>query len=232
MVVRDANASAEWGREKLGFAIHRIADQAIRVAPPGDRFVLHRCEGLAPVEPGETGIALLSDELSALSARLRAVGVPSPEPYREGSGAGSAKFADRDGNIFRLLSVPSPFVRSTLALRAPPERRSVARERSFPRTAVRKSSRRGRGKERHRSWPARVGRVPRSPGRSVGILPAGPPSSGPRTPPECADNIEIRGTLSRPNRDFDVGGSPMHFPLGWAMNTSGGVPSVPRRGDR
>lgn len=99
VVVRDASASAEWWREKLGFAIHRIGDHAIMAAPPGDRFVLHRCEGFAPVEPGDTGIAFLSDELSALSARLRAKGVQFPEPYREGSGAASAKFADPDGNI-------------------------------------------------------------------------------------------------------------------------------------
>ena len=38
------------------------------VAPPGDRFILHLCEGFAPLEPGDTGIAFLTDDMAATVA--------------------------------------------------------------------------------------------------------------------------------------------------------------------
>ena len=119
VVVRDANASAEWWRQKLGFSIHRLGDHAILVAPPGERLVLHLCEGFAPLEPGNTGIAFLTDDLPGLAARLAASGVEFPEPYREGGEGMGARFSDPDGNIFWLIGVPAPFVKRTLALRAP-----------------------------------------------------------------------------------------------------------------
>ena len=150
VMVRDANSSAKWWREKLGFAIHRIGGHAILVAPPGDRFVLHLCEGFAPLEPGNSGIAFLTDDLPALSARLTASGVHFPEPYEDRPGGGSAKFSDPDGNVFWLLGVPRPFVQGTLALRAPRQPHLRTGKRPGRGTAARRPSRGGRTKARRR----------------------------------------------------------------------------------
>ncbi len=121
VVVSDAAASARWWNEKLGFAVHTVggSGHALMVAPPGDRFVLHLCEGIAPVEPGNSGIAFMTDDLEQLVLKMRAAGVEFPEPLQRQSWGASAKFADPDGNIFWLLGAPAAFVRSEAALRAP-----------------------------------------------------------------------------------------------------------------
>lgn len=150
VVVRDANASAEWWRQKLGFAIHRIGDHAILVAPPGERFVLHLCEGFAPLEPGNTGIAFLTDDLPGLASRLASSGVEFPEPYREGGEGMGAKFSDPDGNIFWLIGVPAPFVKRTLALRAPGGPRPRSGHKPPARGPGRRRAPRGRAQGRAR----------------------------------------------------------------------------------
>lgn len=51
VVVSDAKASAKWWVKNLGFATFTVGGEgghAILVAPPGERFVLHLCEGFAP----------------------------------------------------------------------------------------------------------------------------------------------------------------------------------------
>ncbi len=146
VVVRNANASAEWWREKLGFSVHRIGEHAILVAPPGDRFILHLCEGFAPMEPGNTGIAFLTEDLPGLTARLMASGVEFPEPYQEGAGGSGAKFSDPDGNVFWLLGVPAPFLRRTLGLRAPGGRGPRSGSRNPPRGKARTRARRRRAR--------------------------------------------------------------------------------------
>lgn len=115
--VTDANAASRWWSEKMGFRAHRVhgSDHALVVAPPGERFLLHLCEGFEPVEAGNTGIAFLTDKLDAELARMRAAGVRIVE--HEGA---TAKFADPDGNVFWLVGAPAPLIRETLALRAPP----------------------------------------------------------------------------------------------------------------
>jgi catechol 2,3-dioxygenase-like lactoylglutathione lyase family enzyme len=121
VVVSDAKASAAWWREKLGFAVHNLggSGHAWLVAPPGDRFVLHLCEGFAPVEPGNTGIAFVTDEAEALATRMEAAGVAFPEPLRKEPWGSTAKFADPDGNVFWLLGAPAQMVRDARDLRAP-----------------------------------------------------------------------------------------------------------------
>ena len=130
VVVSDAKRSANWWEKNLGFVTYTIpgGGHAVLVAPPGDRFVLHLCEGYAPLEPGDTGIAFITDDLDGLSGRMRSAGVKFPEPVRRESWGGMGKFADPDGNIFWLMQMPTKMVRATLRSRAPPAaRRSTAR---------------------------------------------------------------------------------------------------------
>jgi len=115
VTVRDARKSAAWWQEKMGFGVYTIGPpggHSLLVAPPGDRFVLHLCEGFGPVEPGNSGIAFVTDEIDRLVDRMLAAGVVFPEPLTPGSGARSAKFADPDGNVFWLLGAPRAFIQA------------------------------------------------------------------------------------------------------------------------
>ena len=139
IAVSNANESARWWNEKLGFAIHTVGNgkHAVMVAPPGDRFVLHLCEGFESVQAGNSGIAFVTDDLEGLVSRMEAGGVAFPEPLRKGAGLGMAKFADPDGNVFWLLGAPTTFIRAETRLRAraskPRARPGVKRPRSTAR---------------------------------------------------------------------------------------------------
>ena len=113
------------------------AGHAILVAPPGDRFVLHLCEGFAALEPGETGIAFITDEMDATVARMRKGEVEFPEPPKQEPWGKAAKFADPDGNVFWLLEVPTSLVRATLRSRAPAAKRASAKPRGRSRNRSR-----------------------------------------------------------------------------------------------
>ncbi len=121
VVVSDAKASAKWWKRNLGFATFTIggSGHAVMVAPPGDRFVLHLCQGFATLEPGDTGIAFVTDEIDRLSSRMKRGNVLFTEPVSEEEWGKMAKFADPDGNIFWLLEAPSKMVRDTLKSCAP-----------------------------------------------------------------------------------------------------------------
>jgi predicted enzyme related to lactoylglutathione lyase len=129
VVVSDAKASAKWWEENLGFSSYTIGGtgHATLVAPPGDRFVLHLCEGFAPLEPGNTGIAFVTDEMDAMVARMAQGGVEFPEPPKKEKWGAMAKFADPDGNIFWLLEAPTSMVRDTLNSRAPSRKRASSK---------------------------------------------------------------------------------------------------------
>ena len=141
VTVRSARKTAQWWQEKVGFAVHTIGTtgHAVLVAPPGDPFVLHLCEGIEPVEPGNTGIAFVTDEIEPLVRRMEAAGVAFPEPLAPGPWP-RAKFADPDGNVFWLLGAPRSFIRTESARRAPEARGG---RRTRPRAA---SRRRGRSR--------------------------------------------------------------------------------------
>ncbi|EQD73163.1 glyoxalase/bleomycin resistance protein/dioxygenase [mine drainage metagenome] len=132
IVVSDAKASARWWRKVLGFSNHTIGGKghAVLVAPPGERLVLHLCEGFAPLEPGDTGIAFVTDDMATLVARMSKHGVRFPEPPRKEPWGSMAKFEDPDRNVFWLLEVPTSMVRSTLRLRAPTLPPNARRSRS------------------------------------------------------------------------------------------------------
>jgi catechol 2,3-dioxygenase-like lactoylglutathione lyase family enzyme len=121
VTVKDARASARWWQETLGFATYTLGDaegHAVMVAPPGDRFILHLCEGFAPIEPGNSGIAFVTDDLEGHVRRMVAAGVRFPDPLKKEAWGGVAKFADPDGNVFWLLGAPAAFIRSATRKRA------------------------------------------------------------------------------------------------------------------
>jgi predicted enzyme related to lactoylglutathione lyase len=121
VAVTDAKAAARWWNEKVGFAVHTVGNgsHAVVVAPPGDRFVIHLCEGFEKVDPGNTGIAFVSDDLEERVRRMEAAGVAFPEPLHSGDWGARAKFADPDGNIFWLIRAPTAFIQSEIERRAP-----------------------------------------------------------------------------------------------------------------
>jgi catechol 2,3-dioxygenase-like lactoylglutathione lyase family enzyme len=152
VAVSNARASAAWWREKVGFPSHTIdgeSGHAVLVAPPGERFLLHLCEGIEPVAPGNTGIAFMTDEIDQVVERMLAAGVSFPEPLTKHDWGASAKFADGDGNIFWLLGAPTKFLRAEFERRAPggatprpAARRSAARPTPRRRPAPRRRVRR------------------------------------------------------------------------------------------
>ena len=120
VVVSDAETSARWWVEKMGFLRYNVggAKHAVMVAPPGERFILHLCSGFESAEPGNTGIAFMTDEIEAVVARMKLNHVRFVEPLKLESWGGVAKFADPDGNIFWLLGAPTAFVHGELSRRA------------------------------------------------------------------------------------------------------------------
>jgi catechol 2,3-dioxygenase-like lactoylglutathione lyase family enzyme len=129
VVVSDAKSSAKWWTENLGFSTYTVggSGHATLVAPPGERFILHLCQGFAPLEPGDTGIAFVTDQMDTLVARMTAGDVEFPVPPQKEKWGRMAKFADPDGNIFWLLEVPTSMVRATLSSRAPARIRTAAK---------------------------------------------------------------------------------------------------------
>jgi uncharacterized glyoxalase superfamily protein PhnB len=140
VVVSDAKAAAQWWSDKLGFAVRTVGTDghAVMVAPPGDRFVLHLCEGFGQLEPGNSGIAFVTDDIDQLVLKMRAAGVEFPEPLEKRPWGGRAKFADPDGNVFWLLGAPAPFIRDAALRRTPAGRIPARRARAKPRRAPRR----------------------------------------------------------------------------------------------
>ena len=119
--VTDAKASARWWSEKVGFAIHTVGPpngHALMVAPPGDRFILHLCEGIEPVAPGNTGIGFVTDDLEGLVQRMKVAGVRFTQPVTKDQVGGATKFADPDGNVFWLFGLPTSFIQQEMDRRA------------------------------------------------------------------------------------------------------------------
>ena len=128
VTVTNAQATAEWWHEKVGLAVHTIGPpggHAVVVAPPGERFLLHLCEGIAPIEPGNTGIAFMTDHLAERVRAMEAAGVRFTMPFTKSDFGGMAKFVDPDGNEFWLMGAPTEFIEQERARRAPLEKSPV-----------------------------------------------------------------------------------------------------------
>jgi predicted enzyme related to lactoylglutathione lyase len=142
VTVTNAKATAEWWEKTMGFATHTVGSpggHGVTVAPPGERFLLHLCEGLEPVEPGNTGIAFMTDDIEGVVRGMERKGVHFPEALKKFDWGGMAKFADPDGNVFWLLGASRQFIRQEITRRAGSRKPS----RTTPRPRRRGASRTG-----------------------------------------------------------------------------------------
>jgi predicted enzyme related to lactoylglutathione lyase len=95
VMVSDAKRSAEWYAEKLGFE-SSVDDHWVTACPKGARWKLHLCEG--DLEPGNTGIALYTDDLKATLDELKKKGVKLSMPYTRKPWGEMGQVEDPDGN--------------------------------------------------------------------------------------------------------------------------------------
>jgi lactoylglutathione lyase len=106
VVVSDRTKAKKWYTETLGFHVVLDMGHAIAVSPDakGKSLVLHLCgDGFAPMEPGNTGIALTADDLERTCQELQQKGVQFTIRPKEGANTSMAKFLDPDGNEFWLF---------------------------------------------------------------------------------------------------------------------------------
>ena len=96
VMVSDAKKSAAWYKEKLGFE-SSVMDHWVTVGPKGTNWKIHLCEG--ELEPGNTGIAVYSDDVKGAVDDLKKKGVKFAQDYKKSSWGESAQFKDPDGNI-------------------------------------------------------------------------------------------------------------------------------------
>jgi lactoylglutathione lyase len=101
IVVSNGKKSLKWYTEVLGLDAKSTKGHWITVAPKGSKTVLHLCEG-DELEPGNTGIALLTDNIDKTYKELKAKGVKFPHPPGDDGWGVYAQFEDPDGNIIWL----------------------------------------------------------------------------------------------------------------------------------
>ena len=110
VVSRPAKKAAEWYRDKLGFEIGGeveghwvvVAPKGKTGAPKGPWHGIHLCEG-DELEPGNTGILFLTDNIEAAYRELKAKGVKFTHELTKESWGTYAMFSDPDGNEFWLM---------------------------------------------------------------------------------------------------------------------------------
>ena len=124
IVVSDRRKAIAWYRDVLGLEVAYIGppDSAhgaegtpespghrIELGPARPRTRVHLCEMGGETEPGPTGITLLTNDIRADAARMRASGVRFlSEPTRTDWGEWLCEFEDPDGNRFDLKQPADP----------------------------------------------------------------------------------------------------------------------------
>lgn len=103
LVVSDAKKSAKWYTEKLGFEIRDHQGHWITVAPKKENIAFHLCEGLHPLEPGNSGISFVAKDVKKEEQALRKSGVEFTTPTTTEDWGTYAMFKDPDGNEFWLI---------------------------------------------------------------------------------------------------------------------------------
>ena len=103
LVVKDGPAAMAWYRDKLGFEVKAQEGHWITVAPPGADTAFHLCAGFHPLEPGNSGISFLTEDLSAEESALRTKGVEFKKGKTTEDWGTYAILADPDGNEFWLM---------------------------------------------------------------------------------------------------------------------------------
>jgi lactoylglutathione lyase len=105
VMVSDEEKSKEWYRDKLGFEVQSDEEHWVVVAPRGSSFGIHLCPD-EPLEPGNTGIALLAEDIESTCRELKKKGVPFTRELAKSEWdekLSYAMFKDPDGNVFWLM---------------------------------------------------------------------------------------------------------------------------------
>jgi len=99
VMVADANKSAKWFEEKLGFETS-VKGHWVTAWPKDSQWKLHLCQGKP--EPGNTGIAFFSQDVEKTAAEMKKRGVKFSMDVTKRGPSTMAMFEDLDGNIFWL----------------------------------------------------------------------------------------------------------------------------------
>ncbi len=105
VVVSDAKRSKNWYVEKLGFTVQDDADHWVVVRPANSPVGLHLCE-MEPLEPGNTGITLLTSNIESTYEELKKKGVEFTRELAPSEWDENMRYAmleDPDGNEFWLI---------------------------------------------------------------------------------------------------------------------------------
>jgi len=103
VIVSDLDEAISWYQEKLGFEVRERDGHWVTVAPEGWASEIHLCK-MDELEPGNTGILLLADNLEDTCKGLKEKGVEFTQEPSKKAGGTIAKFKDLSGNVLWLMS--------------------------------------------------------------------------------------------------------------------------------
>ena len=103
VIVSDLDEAISWYQEKLGFEVRERDGHWVTVAPEGWASEIHLCK-MDELEPGNTGILLLADNLEDTCKELKEKGVEFTQEPSKKAGGTIAKFKDLSGNVLWLMS--------------------------------------------------------------------------------------------------------------------------------
>ena len=103
VIVSDLDEAISWYQEKLGFEVRERDGHWVTVAPEGWASEIHLCK-MDELEPGNTGILLLADNLEDTCKELKENGVEFTQEPSKKAGGTIAKFKDLSGNVLWLMS--------------------------------------------------------------------------------------------------------------------------------
>ena len=105
VMVSDEKKAKEWYSGKLGFEIRSDEEHWVVVARRGSTTGLHLCPD-DPLEPGNTGILLLTADIESTCKELKQKGVEFTRELGKAEWDEKmtyAMFKDPDGNVFWLM---------------------------------------------------------------------------------------------------------------------------------
>ena len=106
VMVRDGKRAAKWYREKFGFKQVDRMEHWITVAPKGSKMLIHLCEVQkewgTKLEPGNSGLAMVTDNLDKTYKELTAKGVVFKQKPMDRGWGKYAIVKDPDNNEFTL----------------------------------------------------------------------------------------------------------------------------------
>ena len=103
VIVSYLDEAISWYQEKLGFEVRERDGHWVTVAPEGWASEIHLCK-MDELEPGNTGILLLADNLEDTCKELKENGVEFTQEPSKKAGGTIAKFKDLSGNVLWLMS--------------------------------------------------------------------------------------------------------------------------------